>query len=101
MRECNWVLLPGKYLNKDEANRLLSVARHRAEQGVARGKKVVIRDYLVIHLAMSTGLRVMEIAALKCGDLFLDEKVCSVLVRNGKGNKKRLVFFTGCQYPFF
>ena len=95
MRECNWVLLPGKYLNKDEANRLLSVARHRAEQGITRGKKVVIRDYLIIHLAMSTGLRVMEIAALKCSDVFSDGRICSVLVRRGKGGKKRLVYFTG------
>ncbi|HBG60727.1 MAG TPA: hypothetical protein DDX37_02625 [Candidatus Omnitrophica bacterium] len=37
----------------------------------------------------------MEIAALKCSDLFLNERVSSVLVRKGKGGKKRLVYFTG------
>jgi site-specific recombinase XerD len=37
----------------------------------------------------------MEIVQLKCGDLFLDERLCSVLVRNGKGSKKRQVFFVG------
>ncbi len=95
MKFSNWVLEPGKYLNKDEASRLLNVARHRAQTAQTKGMKVVIRDYFIIHLALTTGLRVMEIAALKCGDLFLDERICSILVRKGKGNKKRLVFFTG------
>ncbi|MCK5608166.1 tyrosine-type recombinase/integrase [Candidatus Pacearchaeota archaeon] len=95
MRISNWVLEPGKFLTKDEASRLLNVARHRAEAAQTKSKKVAIRDYFIIHLALTTGLRVMEIAALKCSDLFLDEKICSVLVRKGKGGKKRLVFFTG------
>ena len=95
MRESSWILEPGKFLTKDEAAKLLNVARDRAKESQIRGKKVAIRDYFIIHLALSTGLRVMEIAGLKCSDLFLDEKICSVLVRKGKGCKKRLVFFTG------
>jgi len=91
----NWVLEPGKFLTKDEAGRLLNVAKRHAEAAQAKGKKVAIRDYFIIHLALTTGLRVMEIAALKCSDIFLDDKICSILVRRGKGNKKRLVFFTG------
>lgn len=91
----NWVLEPGKFLTKDEASRLLNVAKKRAETAKAKGHKVAIRDYFIIHLALTTGLRVMEIAALKCSDIFLDDKICSILVRKGKGRKKRLVFFTG------
>jgi len=91
----NWVLDPSKFLTKDEASRLLNVAKHRAEAAQAKGKKVAIRDYFIIHLALTTGLRVMEIVALKCSDIFLDDKICSILVRRGKGDKKRLVFFTG------
>ena len=49
----------------------------------------------MIHLALTTGLRVMEIAALRCGDILLDDKISTIVVRRGKGNKKRLVFFTG------
>ena len=37
----------------------------------------------------------MEIAELKCGDVFLNDRICSILVRKGKGNKKRVVYFTG------
>ncbi|HML73185.1 MAG TPA: tyrosine-type recombinase/integrase [Anaerohalosphaeraceae bacterium] len=91
----NWVLEPCKFLNKDEAGRLLNAAEHRAQVAKNAGNKTAIRDYFIVHLAMATGLRVMEIAALKCGDVFLDEKMCSILVRKGKGNKKRLVFFSG------
>ena len=95
MKAGNWILEPGKYLNKEEAARLLSVARHRAVQAQAKNRKVAIRDYFIIHLALTTGLRVMEIAALKCGDVYLCNGVCSLLIRRGKGGKRRLVMFTG------
>lgn len=95
MKISNWVLEPGKYLNKDEVSRLFEVTKRRAESAHVRGKKIAIRDYFIIHLALTTGLRVMEIASLNCGDLFLDDKLCSILVRRGKGNKKRVVYFTG------
>ena len=95
MRESNWILEPGKFLTKDEAIRLLNAARHRAEAFQTKGKKVAIRDYFIIHLALATGLRVMEIAALKCSDIHLSNTMCSLLVRKGKGNKKRQVLFTG------
>jgi site-specific recombinase XerD len=95
MRFSNWVLEPDKYLNKEQARRLLKTAESRAMLARDRNQKTVVRDYFVIHLGLSTGLRVMEIAALKCSDIFLDEKLCSVLVRRGKGGKKRMVYFTG------
>jgi len=95
MTYSNWVLEPGKYLSKEEASRLLNVTKRRSRQSLSNNKKVAVRDYFIIHLALTTGLRVMEIAALNCSDVFLDEPVCSILVRKGKGGKKRLVFFTG------
>jgi len=91
----NWVLEPDKYLNKEQASRLLKTVERRAELARTKNQKTAIRDYFVIHLALSTGLRVMEIAALKCGDLFLNEKLCSIIVRRGKGGKKRPVRFSG------
>ena len=94
MRFNSWVLTPDKYLSKEQASRLLKTVEHRAELARVKNQKTAVRDYFVIHLALSTGLRVMEIAALKCGDLFLDEMLCSVLVRRGKGYKRRLVYFT-------
>ncbi len=86
---------PNKFLTKKEANRLLEVTRERATADKSKIMKVAIRDYFIIHLALATGLRVMEIAALQCGDILLDGNICTIVVRRGKGNKKRLVFFTG------
>jgi len=95
MIRSNWVLDPGKFLSQEEVNRLLETARKRAEVALARGNKVAVRDYFIVDLALSTGLRVAEIADLKCRDIFLRERFCALLVRNGKGGKKRLVRFNG------
>lgn len=95
MIKSNWVLDPGKFLSQEEVNRLLETARKRAEVAITHGKKVAVRDYFIVDLALSTGLRVAEIADLKCKDIFLRENFCALLVRNGKGGKKRLVRFNG------
>jgi len=91
----NWVLDEGKFLSRAEVGRLLRTARGMSRAAQARGRKVAVRDYFVLHLALATGLRVMEVARLNCGDVFLGDGVSSLLVRNGKGGKKRLVRFNG------
>jgi site-specific recombinase XerD len=95
MIKSNWVLDPGKFLSREEMSKLLETAKKRAGVAIIRGNKVAVRDYFVVDLALSTGLRVAEIANLKCKDIFLREKFCALLVRNGKGDKKRLVRFNG------
>lgn len=95
MISSNWILDPGKFLTREEVNRLLETARKRAAAAINRGNKVAVRDYFIVDLALSTGLRVAEIADLKCKDIFLREQFCALLVRNGKGGKKRLVRFNG------
>ena len=89
----NWVLEPSKFLSKEEAKRLLETVRDRAKVVSAKRRKTPIRDYLIVDLALSTGLRVMEIAQLDCGDVFTRDRTSSLLVRNGKCSKRRLVRF--------
>jgi len=89
----NWVLEPSKFLTKEEAKKLLETARDRAEVVFAKRRKIPVRDYLIIDLALSTGLRVMEIAQLDCDDVFIRDGISSLLVRNGKCSKRRLVRF--------
>lgn len=89
----NWVLDPSKFLSLAEVKKLTETARKRATDVIARGGKVAVRDFFVVDLALSTGLRVMEIAQLNCGDVFVGNGMSSLLVRNGKGGKKRLVRF--------
>ena len=67
-QQSNWILDPDKFLSEQETQKLLDTARQRAQRALVKGHKVAIRDYFIIHLALSTGLRVMEIAGLDCGD---------------------------------
>ncbi len=89
----NWVLEPSKFLTKEEAKKLLETAQDRAEVVFAKRRKISVRDYLIVDLALSTGLRVMEITQLDCGDIFIRDGISSLLVRNGKCGKRRLVRF--------
>jgi site-specific recombinase XerD len=95
MTTINWVIGPEKFLSQQQVIDLLRTAAKRAAQAMIKGNKVAVRDYFVIHLALSTGLRVMEIAQLKCGDIFVGDNISSLIVRRGKGGKKRLVWFNG------
>lgn len=87
----DWII-EGKYLNDKEARRLMRVVTQRANQNHS---KTAVRDCFVIELALSTGLRVSEVANLKCGDIFLSEKMSSLIVRNSKFGKSRVVKFNG------
>ena len=93
MSNIEWVLDPGKFLSRGEVKKLLFTAESRAKNALARGNKVAVRDYFIISLALSTGLRVGEIAELNCGDFIVKPNLLSVIVRKGKGNRKRLVRF--------
>lgn len=93
MKFRNWVLEPGKFLTKQEANKLLNIARTRAKLAETNNRKIAVRDYFLIHLVLATGLRVMEVAALNCGDIFCSERVSYLIVKKGKGGKRRIVFF--------
>ncbi len=93
MAGLNWVLDRSKFLSLAEARQLLDTARELAETASLYGHRTPVRDYFIIHLALATGLRVMEIAELNCGDLFIDEFYTALIVRRGKGGKKRPVWF--------
>jgi site-specific recombinase XerD len=89
----NWVLEPWKFLSEEEAKTLLATAKRYASLAIAENRKTPVRDYLIVDIGLSTGLRVMEIAQLNCGDVFMREGTLSLLVRCGKGGKRRLVRF--------
>ncbi|MCK5149116.1 tyrosine-type recombinase/integrase [bacterium] len=90
MKHSTWELDLNKFLSRKDARRLLIVS----EEGVKSSQHVTVKDYFIINLGLSTGLRVMEMAALNCGDFDLEGAVPSLLVREGKGKKKRRVFFS-------
>ncbi len=81
-----------KILDRNERSKLLRVCKEKAELDLLHGRKVWPVRYMLVDLALYTGLRVAEIAALRVGDLNLAAKDPYLVVRNGKGSKKRDVY---------
>ena len=81
-----------KFMAKAEAKRLLDSCRVLAKRQQKQGRRIWVQRYMLTHIALSSGLRVSEIAGLKVGDLFLGDKESYLVVRKGKGGKKRDVY---------
>ncbi len=93
MHKFAWILDEGKFLAEREIRKLKRVVERRREEALKKGTKTPVRDWIVINLALYTGLRVMEIAGLRHGDLIIANGNSSLIVRRGKGGKPRLVRF--------
>lgn len=73
------------FLTIEQVTKLKNHCRDRAASGERNG----IRDWAILHLALDTGLRVSEICSLKIRDIILEQEHASLIVRDGKGHKKR------------
>ena len=89
-----WIMSFKKLMSEDEVKALrktleaaVIIAKSKAHQGA-------VRDQCIIELALGTGLRVSEIAALKLEDIDLKRGGNSLVVRHGKGDKLRQVKFS-------
>ena len=89
-----WIITPEKYLNEEEVRALRKVASDQAIIARGKGNQTAVRNQLIIELALGTGLRVSELANLKVDDLHLGKGQNSLIVRNGKGGKDRVVAFS-------
>jgi site-specific recombinase XerD len=63
--------------------------RRRADAPLEDRREKPRRDWAILHVALDTGLRVSEICALEIRDVILDTGHPSLIVRDGKGGKKR------------
>jgi site-specific recombinase XerD len=59
--------------------------RDQAEIDEKKGNVTGIKEWLVVDLLTSTGLRVSEAANLRCGDLRIGYSESKIFVSNGKG----------------
>jgi len=86
-----WVLTPDRFLSKEELGKLLKRAEELRSLGVAKSRKQPVRDWMIIRLALLSGLRASEVSSLKVTDCFIGYSRSELVVRNGKGGKKRVV----------
>ncbi len=81
-----------KILDSDQRSKLLKTCKDKSELDLLHGRETWIKRYMLVDLALFSGLRVAEIANLKIGDIELTTKDPYLIVRNGKRGKKRDVY---------
>lgn len=86
-----WVLKPNKYLRDEEIKRLRKFCQERSELDLSRGRKQGVRDWLIVNLGLSAGLRASEIANLKVKNIFVGHGEETIFVEKSKGDKSRNV----------
>jgi integrase/recombinase XerD len=77
------------FLTPTQALALKAYCRDCADEAERQHKKRPIRDWAILHIALDAGLRVSEICDLQIRDLILDRDHAALIVRDGKGGKKR------------
>ena len=84
--------LAPKWLDRSQQDKLVSAAEkalNAAQTDFAR--QVAQRDLSIIQLLLATGLRISELCALTREDIALSPKKGKVIVRMGKGERRREV----------
>jgi integrase len=88
----HYTITRSKFFSVQEMRTLLRVCRRNALADLKAERATWVTRYMVIHLALHSGLRVSEIAALKVGDLHFNGNENYLTVQHGKGNRKRDVY---------
>jgi len=78
-----------KFFTREERDALMKTAEARAIVDRAKGRVTWQVRWMLIHLAMHSGLRVSEIAALQIRDVHLKNGSNYIYVRQGKRGKDR------------
>ena len=86
-----WVIHQDKVFLKDQIRKLRKFCNGIKKQGIKRFRLCPVRNWFVTELGLFTGLRVEEMADLKVKDILISNSHPYVVVRNGKGSKKRVV----------
>ena len=90
--QLNWKLSVDRFLIKKEVRKLRQWARNQKQN--LNGNRQAWFESALVEIALNTGLRVAEIAALRCGDVVLRDELSYVFVRNGKCGKSRQVIIS-------
>jgi site-specific recombinase XerD len=86
-----WTLTPDRFLAKEELGKLLKRAEELRSLGVAKHRKQPVRDWMIIRLALLSGLRASEVAGLKVTNCFIGYSRSEIVVTKGKGGRRRVV----------
>lgn len=79
-------------MSRKEQLQIIKTCREQSELDLIKGRQTWPVRYILVDLALYCGLRVGEMAALKVGNISFKEPDPFIIVRHGKGNKKRTVY---------
>jgi site-specific recombinase XerD len=88
----NYIITPEDFMSRKERQQLMKICKEHSELDLIKGRQTWPIRYMLVDLALYSGFRVSEMAALKVGDLVFNESDPFIIVRHGKGNKKRTVY---------
>lgn len=84
--------LAPRWLDHRQRAALLRTVDKEVEDAMRRYPRLrvmVLRDAAIVRLILYTGLRVGEIVQLRMSDVILDDRKGTIIVREGKGTKRR------------
>jgi integrase/recombinase XerC len=91
-KSARWKPSEEKVLWEHDCQKLKAAGLIFKRKGMKTQRINLIRNWFMVDLGLFTGLRVMEMADLKIKDLVIHGEHSSVIVRKGKGNKRRDVW---------
>jgi integrase/recombinase XerD len=80
-----------KYFNELQIKLIRRTAKDAAQLAKDKGQVTAIRNWMLIDLLTSTGMREAEAADMRCGDILAGYGQSACFVRNGKGDKSRTI----------
>lgn len=86
-----WIIDESDYIHGEEVEALTKTCNRFRLYGLKHKRFSQVRSWFMVELGLNAGLRVSEMASLKCGNLLIDKSSSSIFVL-GKGNKKRAVW---------
>ena len=81
-------------ISREEQDRLFSYWANKKDEALKRGSTRPVKTWFMFRFIIGTGLRATEVCNVQIKDLNLDTKTPNVVVRNGKGNKRRTVYIS-------
>ena len=86
-----YILHTEKFFTTEERQTILKITEEKAIVDLAKGRQTWPVRWMLVHLAMHSGLRVSELSDLTIADIKHRERDVYLLVRSGKRNKSREV----------
>jgi site-specific recombinase XerD len=88
-KSARWKPVDEKVLWELECQKLKTACLIFKHQGIKTKKLTLIRNWFMVELGLFTGLRVMEMTNVEIKDLVIQGEHSTVVVRKGKGGKRR------------